>query len=34
VDSQSVKGADVVGAATRGFDSGKKINGRYLELTK
>jgi transposase len=28
VDSQSVKGADVVGAATRGFDSGKKIDGR------
>jgi transposase len=28
VDSQSVKAADVVGALTRGFDSGKKINGR------
>jgi transposase len=28
VDSQSVKGADVVGADSRGFDSGKKINGR------
>jgi transposase len=28
VDSQSVKVADVVGAKTRGFDSGKKINGR------
>ncbi|MCA1706044.1 MAG: transposase [Actinobacteria bacterium] len=31
VDSQSVKGAEWVGASTRGFDSGKKINGRYLE---
>jgi len=28
VDSQTVKAADVVGAASRGFDSGKKINGR------
>jgi transposase len=28
VDSQSVKAADVVGAASRGFDAGKKINGR------
>jgi transposase len=28
VDSQSVKGADTVGAATRGFDAGKRINGR------
>ena len=28
MDSQSVKAADTVGAATRGFDSGKKINGR------
>jgi transposase len=28
VDSQSVKGAEWVGASTRGFDSGKKINGR------
>ncbi len=34
VDSQSVKGADTVGAASRGFDSGKKINGPYLELAK
>ncbi len=32
VDSESVKGADTVGAATRGFDGGKKINGSYLEL--
>jgi transposase len=28
VDSQAVKGADTVGAASRGFDSGKRINGR------
>ena len=28
VDAQSVKGADTVGAATRGFDAGKKTNGR------
>ncbi|MCA1674253.1 MAG: IS5 family transposase [Actinobacteria bacterium] len=28
VDSQSVKGAEWVGASTRGFDNGKKINGR------
>lgn len=28
IDSQSVKAADTVGAATRGFDGGKKINGR------
>lgn len=28
VDSQSVKAADTVGAATRGFDNGKKVNGR------
>jgi transposase len=26
--SQSVKGADTVGVANRGFDAGKKINGR------
>lgn len=32
VDSQSVKAADTVGAATRGFDSGKKINGRKRHL--
>jgi transposase len=32
VDSQSVKGADTVGAATRGFDSGKRINGRKRHL--
>jgi transposase len=28
VDAQSVKGADTVPAATRGFDAGKKTNGR------
>jgi transposase len=28
MDSQSVKGADTVGAGTRGYDAGKKINGR------
>jgi transposase len=28
VDSQSVKASDMVGVRTRGFDSGKKINGR------
>jgi transposase len=32
VDSQSVKAADVVGADTRGFDSGKKINGRKRHI--
>ncbi len=31
-DSQSVKGADTVGAASRGFDSGKKINGRKRHI--
>jgi transposase len=28
IDSQTVKAADTVGATTRGFDGGKKINGR------
>ena len=28
VDAQSVKGADTVGAGSRGFDAGKKVNGR------
>lgn len=32
VDSQSVKAADTVGAATRGFDNGKKISGRKRHL--
>lgn len=32
IDSQSVKAADTVPADSRGYDAGKKINGRYLEL--
>lgn len=28
VDAQSVKGADTVGQSSRGFDAGKKVNGR------
>jgi transposase len=28
IDSQSVKGADAVGRDSRGYDAGKKINGR------
>jgi transposase len=28
IDSQSVKGADTVGRNSRGYDAGKKINGR------
>ena len=32
VDSQSVKGSDTVGAASRGFDAGKKINGRKRHI--
>src|SRR5689334_341200 len=28
IDSQSVKGADTVGAGSRGHDAGKKVNGR------
>lgn len=32
VDSQSVKGADTVGKKTRGYDAGKKINGRKRHL--
>jgi hypothetical protein len=28
IDSQSVKGADTVGLSSRGYDAGKKINGR------
>ena len=31
-DSQSVKGADTVSAATRGYDAGKKINGRKRHI--
>ena len=32
LDSQSVKAADTVGVGTRGFDNGKKINGRKRHL--
>ena len=32
VDSQTLKGADTVGAATRGYDAGKKINGRKRHI--
>jgi len=32
VDSQSVKGANTVGAASRGFDGGKNINGRKRHI--
>lgn len=32
VDSQSVKGADTVGATTRGYDAGKKTNGRKRHI--
>jgi transposase len=32
VDSQSLKGADTVAAATRGYDVGKKINGRKRHI--
>ena len=30
IDSQSVKAAETVGKGSRGYDAGKKINGRYL----
>jgi transposase len=32
VDSQSVKGADTVSKQTRGYDAGKKINGRKRHI--
>jgi transposase len=32
VDAQSVKGADTVGAASRGFDAGKKTRGRKRHI--
>lgn len=32
VDAQSVKGADTVSAATRGYDAGKKVNGRKRHI--
>ena len=28
VDAQSIKGADTVGKNSRGYDAGKKVNGR------
>jgi putative transposase len=31
IDSQSVRAADTVPSATRGWDNAKKVNGRYLE---
>jgi hypothetical protein len=31
IDSQSVKAADTVGKDSRGYDAGKKIEGRYLK---
>jgi len=34
VDAQSVKGAATVGRDTRGYDAGKRTNGRYLELLR
>jgi transposase len=32
VDSQTVKGADTVGSASRGYDAGKKLNGRKRHI--
>ena len=32
VDSQSIKGADTVGADSRGYDAGKKVNGRKRHI--
>src|SRR5512135_3589864 len=32
VDAQSVKAADTVGRATRGYDGGKKVNGRKRHI--
>jgi transposase len=32
IDSQSVRGADTVPAASRGYDAGKKVNGRKRHL--
>src|SRR3954467_10670816 len=33
IDSQSVKGPDTVGRETRGYDAGKKVNGRKRFIT-
>jgi hypothetical protein len=32
IDSQSVPGADTVGRSSRGYDAGKKINGRKRHI--
>jgi len=32
VDAQSVKGADTVGTPTRGYDAGKRVNGRKRHI--
>ncbi len=32
IDAQSVKGVDTVGRATRGYDAGKKTNGRKRHI--
>jgi transposase len=32
IDSQSLRGADTVGTETRGFDAGKKVNGRKRHI--
>lgn len=32
IDAQSVKGADTVGADTRGYDAGKRVNGRKRHI--
>lgn len=32
VDAQSIKGADTVGSDSRGYDAGKKVNGRKRHL--
>jgi transposase len=32
IDSQSLRGADTVGADTRGYDAGKKVNGRKRHI--
>jgi len=32
IDSQSLRGADTVSAATRGYDAGKKVNGRKRHI--
>ncbi len=32
IDAQSVRGADTVAAASRGFDAGKKVNGRKRHI--